>query len=69
MVPTHSTAVTAQLHALMLKVFPSGAFDKLTILLRDFSSAVSRIDETVTAVFEKIQGKWLKSLTTYYDIN
>ena len=33
------------------------AFDKLTMLLRDFPSVVSRIDGTVAAVYEKIQGE------------
>ena len=46
-----------QLHAFILKSLLSGAFDKLTKLLRDFSSIVSRVDETVTAVYEKIQGE------------
>lgn len=43
------------------------SFDKLTMLLRDFSSIVSKIDETVTAVYERIQGKCgsCSVLTTY----
>lgn len=52
MVPTNSTAPYP-----ILKSLPLGAFDELTILLRDFSSTVSKIDETVTAVYERIQGE------------
>ena len=33
------------------------AFDQLTILLLDFSTIVSKMDENVTAVYESIQGE------------
>ena len=58
---------TLRLHVSMLKLFPSAVFDKLALLLQDFSSIVSRIDETATAMYERMQGECgSRSILTIY---